>query len=137
MSLYRGGDRGATHSIYNLNYSIPKNIAIVFHNESNYVYHFMIRELVEEFENQFTCLGENSEKYITFSIPIQKEVIRTDKNGENLQNNYLTDYNLLILQCSWQAHYQMLSIISLKELITLNVNMDTMIKKMQNLQSLI
>ena len=97
----------------------------------------MIRELVEEFENQFTCLVENSEKYITFSIPIQKEVIRTDKNGENLQNNYLTDYNLLILQCSWQAHYQMLSIISLKELITLNVNMDTMIKKMQNLQSLI
>ena len=92
----------------------------------------MIKELVEEFENQFTCLGENSEKYITFSIPIHKEVIRIDRNGENLQKNYLTDYNLLIRQCSWQAHYQMLSIISLKELVIKNnVNMDTMIKNVK------
>ena len=31
---------------------------------------------------QFTCVGENNEKYITFSVPIQKEVIKIDKNGE-------------------------------------------------------
>ena len=29
-----------------------------------------------------TCLGENTEKYITFSVPIEKEVTRIDKNGE-------------------------------------------------------
>ena len=33
----------------------------------------MIRELVEEFIGQFECLGENTEKYITFSVPIKKE----------------------------------------------------------------
>ena len=29
--------------------------------------------LAEEFKGQFECLGENTEKYITFSIPIKKE----------------------------------------------------------------
>ena len=33
----------------------------------------MIRELAEEFIGQFECLGENTEKYITFSVPIKKE----------------------------------------------------------------
>ena len=46
-----------------LNYSVPKKIPIVFHNGSNYYYHFfIIKELGEEFKKQFTCLGENSEK---------------------------------------------------------------------------
>ena len=43
------------------------------HNGSKYDYHFIIRELAEEFKDQFECLGENTEKYITFSIPITKE----------------------------------------------------------------
>ena len=38
---------------------------MVFHNESNYDYHFIIKEVAEEFEKQFTCLGENTEKCIT------------------------------------------------------------------------
>ena len=29
--------------------------------------------MAEEFKGQFECLGENTEKYITFSIPIKKE----------------------------------------------------------------
>ena len=41
---------------------------------------------------------------------------------------YSTDYNLLIVQDLWQAHYQILSIIFLKEFIKLNVNTDPMIK---------
>ena len=32
-------------------------------------------------ENQFTCLRENTEKYINFSVPIEKEVTRIDKNA--------------------------------------------------------
>ena len=40
----------------------------------------IIKELVEEFERQFTCLGENVEKCITFSFPIEKRVIRIDKS---------------------------------------------------------
>ena len=30
-------------------------------------------QLAEEFKGQFECLGENTEKYITFSVPINKE----------------------------------------------------------------
>ena len=55
---------------------------IIFHNGSNYDYHFIIKELADEFKKQFTCLGENTEKYITSTVPIEKEVTRIDKNGE-------------------------------------------------------
>ena len=44
----------------------------VFHNGSNYDYHFIIKELAEEFKKQFSCLGENTEKYITFTVPIEQ-----------------------------------------------------------------
>ena len=41
-----------------------------------------MKELVEKFKKQFTYLGENTEKYINFTTPIEKEVTRIDKNGE-------------------------------------------------------
>ena len=63
---------------------MPKRIPIVFHNQSNCDYHFTIKELAEEFKNQFTCLGENTEKYITFTVTIEKEVTRIDKNREKI-----------------------------------------------------
>ena len=44
-------------------------------------------ELAEECKKQFTCLGENTEKCITFTIPIEKEVTRIDKNGEEITEN--------------------------------------------------
>ena len=37
-------------------------------------YHFIIEELAKEFGGQFECLWENKEKYITFSVPIKKEL---------------------------------------------------------------
>ena len=37
----------------------------------------------EEFEGEFECLGENTEKYITFSVPIKKEITKKDKNGND------------------------------------------------------
>ena len=37
---------------------------MVFHIGSNNDYHFIIKELAEEFEKQFTCFGKNTEKYI-------------------------------------------------------------------------
>ena len=33
----------------------------------------MIKELAKEFEGEFECLGENTEKYISLSVPIKKE----------------------------------------------------------------
>ena len=66
---------------------MPKKNLIVFHNGSNYDYHFIIKELAQEFQKQFTCLGENTEKYITFTVSIEKEVTRIDKNGEEIAKN--------------------------------------------------
>ena len=48
-----------------------------------------------------------------------------------LQKVYLTCYNLLIAQDLWQAHYQILSIIFLKEFMKLNENTGTMIKNVK------
>ena len=48
---------------------------------------------------------------------------------ERKLQKHLTSYNLLIAHDLWQAHYQILAIIFLKELLELNVNLDTMIKK--------
>ena len=70
---YTGKFRGAAHSICNLIYKVPKEINIVFHNGSTYDYHFIIKELAKEFKVQFECLGQNTEKYITFPVPIKKE----------------------------------------------------------------
>ena len=70
--------RGAAHNICNLRYKVPKEIPILFHNDSTYDYHFIIKELVKEFEGNFECFGENTEKYITFSVPIKKKIENKD-----------------------------------------------------------
>ena len=40
---------------------------------SNCDYYFIIKDLAEEFEGQFECLGENTQKDITISVLIKKE----------------------------------------------------------------
>ena len=92
---YTGKYRGAAHSTCNLKYSVPKKNPVAFHNRSNYDYQFIIKELTVEFKNQFICLGENTEKYATFKVPIENEVTIIDNNGEKI---YVTYYNLLIVQ---------------------------------------
>ena len=52
---------------------VVKEILVVFHNCSTYDYHFIITKLAKEFKRQFGCLGENTEKYITFSVPIKND----------------------------------------------------------------
>ena len=125
---YTGEYRGAAYSICNLKYSLPKKIPIVFHNASNYNYHFIIKELAKEFKTQFTCLGENTEKCISFIVTIEKKLQELIKMEKKLQKIYLTYCNLLIPHNLWHAHYQILSIIIQKAFIKLNVTLDTMIK---------
>ena len=82
LNCYRGKDhchytekfRAAAHSICNLRCKTPKETPIVFHNDSTYDYHFIINKLAKEFDGQLECLGENTEKYITFSVPVSKEL---------------------------------------------------------------
>ena len=74
-----GKYRGAAHNICNLRYRIPKEIPIVFHNVSTYDYQFIIKELVKKCNGNFECLGENTEKYISFSVPVKKEIKNKNK----------------------------------------------------------
>ena len=86
--------RGAVQSICSLKYCVPEKILLVFHNGSNYDYHFIIKELTEKFKNQFICLGEKTEKCIAFTVSIEKNVTRINENGEkSIKNIYQT------LQC--------------------------------------
>ena len=60
----------------NLGYKNKNKIPVVFHKGSNYDYHFIIKELAEEFKGHFECLRENTGKYITFSVQIEKETCK-------------------------------------------------------------
>ena len=55
----------------------------MFHNGSTYDYHFIIKELAKEFDGNFNCLGENTENYITFSVPLKKKI-----ENKNLEITY-------------------------------------------------
>ena len=80
---YTGKYKGAAHNICNLRNKVPKEIPVLFHNGSTYDYRFVIKELVKEFEVNFDCLGENAEKYITFSVPLKKKI-----ENKNLEITY-------------------------------------------------
>ena len=53
---YTGKSRGAAHNICNLRYKVRREIPVVFHNGSIYDYHFIIKELVKEFDGNFEML---------------------------------------------------------------------------------
>ena len=78
---YTGKYRGTVHRVCSLKFNVPNEICMVFKNGSNRDYHYIIKELANKFEGQFECLGENTEKYKTFSVPVEKEVANIDKDG--------------------------------------------------------
>ena len=57
---YTGKYRGAAHDFCNSRYKMPKEIPVVFRNSSTYHYHFIIKELAEQFAGEFECLSENT-----------------------------------------------------------------------------
>ena len=58
--------KGAAYNTCNLKFNVPDEIPAVFHNGSNYDYHFIIKKLANKFEGQFECLEENKEKQNLF-----------------------------------------------------------------------
>ena len=66
-----GRYRGTAHNVRNLRYKKPKEIPVAFHNSSKYDYHLIIKELAEEFEGQFECLREDTEKYIILNKDLE------------------------------------------------------------------
>ena len=118
---FTGKYRGAAHNTCNLRYKIPKNIPIIFHNGSTYDYQFIIKELASEFEGNFECLGENTEKYITFSVPIKKRI--ENKNiGITYKIKFIDSFRLMATSLS-----------KLVDNLTENVHDDKCIKCKSNL----
>ena len=107
---YTGKYRGAAHNICSLRYKVLKEIPIVFHNGSTYDYHFITKESVKEFDGNFDCLGENTEKYITFLVPLKIKILKL-----------IIKKNLLIVSDLCHHHYLNLFIIYLKGFIIINV----------------
>ena len=70
---FAGKFRRAAHSICYLNYKVPQEIPVKIHNGSKNDYHFIIKESADEFRGEFEFLGENTEKCISFSVPIKEE----------------------------------------------------------------
>ena len=73
---------------------MPNEIPVIFQNGSNYGYLFIIKDLAREFEEEFECLGENTKKLKTFSVPIEKKVTKIDK-----------DYNGSIVTISYKMKF--------------------------------
>ena len=84
---YAGKQRGTEQSICYLKLKVANEIPVVFHNGSNYHYHFFIKELPE-------CLGGITEKYKTCSVPIEKEV-KIDKDGNEIVVTISYKYRLM------------------------------------------
>ena len=51
--------------------------------------HFIIKELAKEFEGQFKYLGENTEKYITFSVPIKND------SSKNCKSRFIDSFRFM------------------------------------------
>ena len=71
---------------------------MVSHNGSNYDYLFIIKKLAKELEGEFSCLGENTEKYKIFSVSVTKKLQGLIKMEKKSQKPYLKNYYLLIAQ---------------------------------------
>ena len=97
--INRKKDRGAAHTKCNLNYKVQKEIPIIIHNASCDT-HFIINQLAIEFKGELNCIGDNMEKYITFSVSVKKEC----DNNKTITYNL----NLLIVLDLCQIHYQIM-----------------------------
>ena len=96
---YTGKFRGAAHSKCNLNYKVQKEIPIIIHNAS-YDTHFMLNQLAIEFKGELNCIGDNMEKYITFSVPIKIEVINNNGDKKTITYKLIDKYRLRIYDSS-------------------------------------
>ena len=98
---YTGKFRGAAHSICNLRYSTQIDVPVIFHNGSNYDFNLLIEEFAKEYKSDINWIPLNTNKYISFSVPIKKEKIGPgdddkvvkpsddDKNDKKAKKRYL------------------------------------------------
>ena len=119
---YTGKYRGAAHSKCNLNYKIVKKIPALFHSGSAFDYHFIIKYLAREFEGNFECLGENTEKYTSFTVPFKKVI-----NDEEIKYKIRVSDSCRFMQDSLSNLVD-----SLSELKINKIDSDVLIKRFYN-----
>ena len=115
-------NRGAAHSVCNLKFYLPKEISVVFHNGSNYDYHFIIKELANEFKGQLECLWEYTERKVSnFFHCNRKRSVKIDKDGYESVITISSKIIFIDSERFMAIHYQIWEIISQKEFIKLSV----------------
>ena len=65
LDYYRGKD-----FIDKLRKKLERAMKVINYKDNT---HFIINQLAEEFKGNIDCIGENMEKYIPFSVPINKK----------------------------------------------------------------
>ena len=95
-------------------------------------------------KNNLLAQEKNKEKFITFTVPIEKDVTRIDKNGEETTKNISYMSQFIVVQDLWQTHYQVFSITKSNvnketifknvKLAKLNINIPTVFLITQNLK---
>ena len=124
---YTGKYGGAAHSKCNLNYKIVKELPILFHNGSVYDYHFVIKYLAREFKGHFVCLGENTEKYISFTVPLKKVINDEESNDEEIKYRIRISDSCRFMQDSFSNLVDNLS-----ELKINKIGSDVLLKRFYN-----
>ena len=124
---YTGKYRSAAHSKCNLNYKIVTEIPILFHNGSVYNYHFIIKYLAREFKGNSKCLGENTEKYISFTVPFKKVINDEEINDEEIKYRIRISDSCRFMQDSLSNLVDNLS-----ELKINKIDSDVLIKRFYN-----
>ena len=130
--FYTGKYRGAAHSICNLRYKVVKEIPVVFHNGSAYDYHFIIKYLASEFCDHFESLGENTEKYITFSVPIKKVINDENDDNEESKPKEITYKIKFIDSCRFMQDSLSNLVDNLSELKNREIPNETLIERFHN-----
>ena len=119
---HTGKYRGSAHSKYNLNYKIVKEIPVLFHNGSVYGYHFTIKYLARKFKGNSECLGENTEKYISLTVPFKKVI-----NDKEIKYRIRISDSCRFMQDSLSNLVDNLSELKIKE-----IDNDVLIKRFYN-----
>ena len=101
---YTGKYRGAAYSICNIKFTVHNKILAVFQG------------VVNEFERQFECLRENTEKYKTFSVPVEKEVTKIKKNGN--ESVFTISYKITFID---SARFMATSLSNLVDNLTIGI----------------
>ena len=86
------------------------------------MFHFIIKYLAREFKANFECLGGNTEKYISFTVPFKKVI-----NAKEIKYRVRTSDSCRFMQDSLSNLVDNLSEIKIKE-----IDNDVLIKRFYN-----